>query len=70
VPLLAVFARLTPDFVYGLMKMTFKPIHGLFYGIAYGIAICEGYRFCLVRARQRPGLTPEPRPSQLVISRS
>jgi hypothetical protein len=66
VPLLAVFARLTSDFVYGLMKMTFKPIHGLF----YGIAICEGYRFCLVRARQRPGLTPEPRPSQLVISRS
>ncbi len=44
VPLLTVFARLTPDLVYGLMQMTFKPIDVLF----YGIAIYEGYRFSML----------------------
>jgi len=44
VPLLAVFARLTPDLVYSLMESTFRPMHVLF----YFIAIYEGYRFSIV----------------------
>jgi hypothetical protein len=44
VSLLAVFARLTPDVVYGLMKTTFKPLHLLY----YGIAIYQGYRFSIL----------------------
>jgi hypothetical protein len=43
VPLQAVFARLTPDVVRGLMETTFTPIHVLF----YAIAIFEGYRFSI-----------------------
>ena len=43
-PLQDLFARLTPDVVYNLMHMSFRPMH-LFY---YAVAIYEGYRFSII----------------------
>jgi hypothetical protein len=43
-PLQDFFARLTPDVVYNLMHISFRPMH-LFY---YAVAIYEGYRFSII----------------------
>ena len=44
VPVLAVFARLTPDVIVNLMELSFRPMDLLF----YAIAIYQGYRFSIV----------------------